>query len=454
MPTKLSPKQLFEKRNTSDVFIREVILGVLGVLNKKLVYTQIWNEKENLVENITVPFLYDFTGGSHNSEKFIQDNFMFFGEDGCTLAGIKKVDGNFDMYPRGILSLKSTSIESGSITNRFVMGQYTKKVDGEFRSFVSFLYSIPLTLNFSIEVRSDTMLTAMKIEQAFREYFYKNKVFHIMYKGTKVSGQIGFPDAVSIETNSSFQMGGADNNQYIKSSIELTVETYQPVWDPENERPATNYIKDVVTAFTTNGKTKTDGENKLEFATDYSNSILSAGSEIRLDWKQYYEYLDNPTMVLSYMDNSTGEEVVVTTIRNNQFFNWRIPEILSSHTKIDCIIPNTDTMQVYKVPEISVLPDPTNGKVTKSQIEVKSKGYFITKENQVNGSFSYLSKDNKIIDVPFILNLYNNMIDLSDPIEFKPFIYNNDINASNIDVILRDANNKDIKAVMQNITVL
>jgi hypothetical protein len=36
--TKVKQKQLYENRNTSDVFSRLVIMGLLRVLNKKLIY--------------------------------------------------------------------------------------------------------------------------------------------------------------------------------------------------------------------------------------------------------------------------------------------------------------------------------------------------------------------------------------------------------------------------------
>ena len=42
--TELQPKDLFELRNTSDVFNRLVILGMLRILNRRLVYDNIWNK--------------------------------------------------------------------------------------------------------------------------------------------------------------------------------------------------------------------------------------------------------------------------------------------------------------------------------------------------------------------------------------------------------------------------
>jgi hypothetical protein len=44
--TVLTPKQLYERRNTDDIFDRSVIIGVLRVLNRKIFYTQIWDNTE------------------------------------------------------------------------------------------------------------------------------------------------------------------------------------------------------------------------------------------------------------------------------------------------------------------------------------------------------------------------------------------------------------------------
>ena len=143
--TKVKQKQLYENRNTSDVFSRLVIMGLLRVLNKKLIYQQVWHDDEDGIENIVVPFFYDFTGGSVTSERFIQDNYTAWTDDECTSMGIKKMDGDYKPIPFGIISLGSTAIDAGNISNRFVMGRYTKKVGSELKSFIYFLlYQIRL----------------------------------------------------------------------------------------------------------------------------------------------------------------------------------------------------------------------------------------------------------------------------------------------------------------------
>ena len=160
--TPITPKNLYEKRNTTDVFNRLVIMGMLRILNRKLVYEQVWSEED--VENVTVPFFFNFGGTSVSTERFIQDNYTFFSSDECTDIGLKKIDGNFDIYPQGRIQLNSVGIQSGNISNRFAMAQFTRIVDGRPQAFTSYLYSIPLEFQFTLEVRAENMLTAFKID--------------------------------------------------------------------------------------------------------------------------------------------------------------------------------------------------------------------------------------------------------------------------------------------------
>ena len=97
-------------------------MGVLRLLNQKLKYTQVWEDTSEGTQEVTVPFFFDFSGGSGTSEKFIQDNYMNWSDDECTSMGIKKMNGDYKPIPYGVISLDSTNIESGNISNRFVMG--------------------------------------------------------------------------------------------------------------------------------------------------------------------------------------------------------------------------------------------------------------------------------------------------------------------------------------------
>lgn len=295
--TQITNKELFEKRNTSDVFNRLVIMGMLRILNRKLVYEQIWSKDE--VENVTVPFFFNFGSSFTSSERFIQDNYTFFTSDECTDIGIKKVDGNFDIIPQGRLQLNSVGIQSGNISNRFAMAQFTRIVDGKPQAFTSYLYSIPLEFQFNLEIHCENMNTAFKIDQAVREFFYKNHTFHFNYKGTIVPARAGFPESGVNPANTQYTFGQNQTDPYLKLTYGISVETYQPVFDKFNEIPADHYIKpnginkDSVGGFNIYVNNKEDGtkgsrDKSIFWKTNFSGLTLVSGQEAMVQWGWFY----------------------------------------------------------------------------------------------------------------------------------------------------------------------
>ena len=439
--TKVNSKQLYQRRNTSDVFTRLIIMGVLRTLNTKLSYEQIWEDTEEGIEKIVVPFFFDFTGGSITSERFIQDNYLNWTDDECTYMGIKKMDGDYKPIPYGVVQLSSTSIDSGNISNRFVMGQYQKKVNDHYESFVSFLYSIPLSFSFNVTIVCDTMNTAWKIEQAFREYFYKNKTFRVNYKGSIVPARIGFPESIGSEKTNTYTTGQQNEAFNVKLSFDLACETYQPVFDPHNERSAENTIKNFGIHITLDGKKE---KNNIISKTPLDNKVFSALDEIVLEWKYNYDVSDLVTVDILYDDVDTGEEVLIETVENNNFYYWQIPGDLSlNENAIDITILNTEDCQVVTQPKIQLYPSPDTNIVSEENVVILNKGFFIAKTNNINAIASYINKSGKVIEKKIIINLLNNMVDINNPLTFKPFIYNNKVKEKHIRLKIRDSLNRE-----------
>ena len=433
----ITQKQLFEQRNTSDVFTRLVIMGLLRILNKQLYYTQVWDDTEEGIENVTVPFFYDFSGGTVTSEKFIQDNYLGFTDTECTEIGIRKVDGDFKIVPFGVLSLGSTTIDSGNISNRFVMGQFTKRENGTLKSYVSFLYSIPLSYTLSVSIKCDTMNTLWKIEQAYREYFYKNKTYHINYKGTIVPVRVGFPESLSNEKTSQYSFGTGGNDPTL--SLELACETYQPVFDKDNEMPADMNIKHIDMALVTNScASKGD---LIIVNTDLSGAVLPVGSSVLLEWKYNYDYRDLLAVQLGYRlegeDNSVFH--LLDMVTNHNFYRLTIMDDLMKfdNIMIDCIIDDPD-VNIIEMPELRFYPDCETSVVSQDNVTVLNKGLIMTSKKQIDATLSYEGKDGKLVEKPIKLNILNNMIDVDNPAVFKPFVYNKKFEYKKIKLLIRD----------------
>lgn len=457
MATQITPKQLYENRNTDNVFDRQVIVGVLRLLNKKLVYEQIWDNTEEGVQHVCVPFFYDFGGSNLNSERFIQDNYTFFTDSECTEIGLKKISGNFDIYPQGRISLSSIQIDSGNITNRFVMARYTKRVDGKMKSFVSYLYSMPLSIGFNVEIRCDNLNTAFKIDQAYREYFYKNMTFHFNYKGTICPCRVGFPEtALQPTTGGTITMGQNPNDQYFKITFSLQCETYQPIFDQFNEMPADQYIHGMSTSINISPDNNTDLlHDSITWITDFSDMVLVNNQEIMLEWNWKLQYRDLLQIDILYLDMDDNEEYLIDSVDNNSFYHWKVPvDLVEQPAHIDVIVPNTDECTVYTQPEIYVYPDPKTKIVDETTVYILNKGYFITASPYVEAFMSYENKQGEIVDVPVKLNLKNFMIDENNPIDMECFIYNNDIKKKNIKLIIRDHYDTNLYCESDVITVV
>ena len=456
--TVLTDKELYENRNYDDVFNRAVIAGLLKILNRRLVYTQIWNEEEKKVEDVTVPFFYNFGGSNPNSEKFIQDNYTFFGSDECTEIGLKKVDGNFDIYPRGTIEITSSAIDSGNIVNRFAMANYQRKVNDELESYVSFIYSIPLTYTFKVSIKSETLETEFKIEQAIREFFYKNKTFYIYYRGLRIGCRAGFPDSYNGDKAGSSYTMGNEHERYITQTWDIAVETYQPVFDRTSEIKASNYIKNMSTAIS--GIDKGDStKGSLILNNDLSNKSIPAGIDLMLTWKWDSPGSDISKVNLYWTEidvkSGTTNEHLIGTIDNNGYYDWVVP-VSSDYEPIDVIIYNNDHCSVYKQPEIKVIPDALTNIVSAENIVISNKGYFITSDanDTIEGVFSYMNDTGKLIEHEFKLNIYNHMINMENPIEFKSFLYDKEYNPTVISITIKDPLDLDVSSTIENIYVI
>lgn len=458
--TVLTPKQLFEKRNTTDVFNREVIMGLLRILNRKLVYQQVWSDENGGVQNVTVPFFYDFGGSNINSERFIQDNYTFFTSDECTDIGLKKIDGNFDFYPQGRLSLTSVNIDSGSITNRFSMGRYTKYEDGKLKTYVSYLYSMPLQFQFNLEIRCETMLTAFKIDQAIREYFYKVKTFHFNYRGTICPCRVGFPESQLGTQGSSYVTGQAPGENWIKLTLSLQCETYQPVFDPYTEHPADCSINSIgANIWVNNHKDEEEHPNRtgpIVWKTDFAGMVLVAGQDILIEWYETYMDRDLLFVDICYQAEGDDTEYLIDSIDNHHMYHLRVPEELTNNSRIDVIIPNTETVTVTSQPELTVIPDPSTHLVEPENVYVKSRGFFIapSPNYKVPAVMSFLNKDDVIEEHGITVNLYNFMVDEMNPVDFECFAFNNTIDAKKIRLIVKDHYQKENEVVSDWITII
>jgi hypothetical protein len=215
-----------EKFNTDEVFLRGLITTLLRTFNDKLKYRQI-NDQQQIIE-IFIPFFYSLTG----DEPFLQDFFIHYKncETDKTLA-----DGNYDVIPRGVVTFQSSEINTQSLGNKFTRTSYAvETVQGEMKTFSSYTNSIPLSINFDVTIKSDTLLDAFKIYQSVITTFYKTYTFSFEYDGFRIPAQVGFSDGY--EMNKQLEFSYNNNPQLIDFKFTVSIETYFPEKDMTTER--------------------------------------------------------------------------------------------------------------------------------------------------------------------------------------------------------------------------
>lgn len=356
---------VYSRYNTDDVFNRCVIGGLLYLLNHKITYEQVWDD--NVVETVTVPFAYNFVSSEPN-ERFIQDNYTFFGRE-C--FSDKIVDGNFEMLPRFVVSYESSQIESASITNRFVKGIYQKEIDGKIESYTAYTYHIPLTLNFSLEGWVDNYITAFKIEQTIRDVFYKNKTFWVQYKGAKIGCCVGFPESITTgEKTVSYSF--SQENQ-IKMTFNLSVETHQPCFDMSTVIPGDNVIEYTSLELSAYSSEKVDKSVKFKFK-DLEKKIYRQGDTIELEWDVESPSLVSCGAVLYYVTPDGDKHHIGVCNGMIGHYKWKIPTVSKIKQPSISIF---DDESIYKVEDYNITVTPNeDGLVTTGSFNIIESGKF------------------------------------------------------------------------------
>lgn len=220
------------KYNTDDALVRAAIVGLVNELNNKINYENVWENDSK--KSVRVPFFYAMSG----DERFLQDYFSNWSD-----CAPDFIEGNTDPIPRGTIFLSGVSILAANLTSRYVRGYYTKEIDGELKRFNSYINSIPLQLNFSAEILTDTTLDSFKIVQSAIAVLYRTLVFSINFKGFRIPTQVGFPDTYALNKQFEFTYGNTDR---LKVTFDIELQTYLPIPDPKEEFFAGNNIQTII----------------------------------------------------------------------------------------------------------------------------------------------------------------------------------------------------------------
>jgi hypothetical protein len=303
------------KHNSDNIHSRAVIVGLVNMLNNKIQYQNVLSNTETDV--VEVPWFF----AKSADERFLQDYFTFWSD--CIHP--KLANGNYDITPRGIISLGSKGIDSSSLTNRFVRGSYVKEINGKLETFNSYINSLPIKMNFECEIKCASYTDGFKIEQVLIETFYKVQVFNVSFKGFRIPCQVGLPEDYGLEKNFEYSYG--DNSETtIKFSLEL--ETYYPIMDKTSERHESNRMSGFgpsVNIISASSEVK-----RIEFTSPVDQSILGGspetyyiGSTLPFSWETIGSIL---RVDIEFSENGINGpwKPIIKNIVNSGSYDWKI----------------------------------------------------------------------------------------------------------------------------------
>lgn len=202
--------------NKDNVILRYVIVGLLAELRNKIYfYNQI---DEETVTKINVPFYYSVTG----NERFLLDTFLF----GATENG--EAVGDYEVVPRGVAQLSGISIDSGSMTNKFIRSQFVREFQGQLKTFSLETAFLPINLSFDITVVCSNNLEMLKVTESIMSKLYKATFFQIDLGMMRVQASLEVPEDYSQERL--FEYALNDKKEF-NVTFPIEVKTFMPVFE-------------------------------------------------------------------------------------------------------------------------------------------------------------------------------------------------------------------------------
>lgn len=390
------------KHNNENIFTRAIIAGVLNLLNNGMSYEQYHCDGES--EVIDVPWFYNMSG----EERFMQDFFTHY--DYCLNSKYPKpISGNFDMIPRGVLTYTGSTIAQDALTSRFVKGNFYKEVNGKLESYTSYLFSIPLNIQFTCDMWVDNFTNALRLEEIIRETFYKTQTIYVYYKGIRIGAQVGFPESVTTTKSTAYSFESERN--IVKMSFSLEVESYQPCFDKTTEYPSTKVIKGI--GINLIDKNEIEGNDRL-FFTSPSKELdkLYCDTTFLIEWNYTHENAIIHKIDLSYVKD--GQEfAIVKGIPNHMMYAWKIPNI--NDTPSFNVLYSYDG-RIIEEPAIKIVPN-EDGRLTEESFMFLNdkRGMFDDNSNKiVEITLEYINKEGKVSytnDGDIVLSLNDGIVD-------------------------------------------
>jgi len=216
--------------NYDNVYLRNLILGILGHFRDKVKVTQVTSDGS---QDIDVQFLYSYAVGQ---EDWYMD--FYLDKEGQVCSKDLKDDGNTIKIPSGIVSLNGINVNVGASTQkneRAVFQKIESNILGqEVNDYSTRMNFVPITGDISVKIKCSSEIQRFKMWEAVLSTFYNHGNFKFLYMGILIPVYIKFPQNYSVtDSNTSFKYPGKEK-PVLDFSVEFT--TSLPLEDKQTTR--------------------------------------------------------------------------------------------------------------------------------------------------------------------------------------------------------------------------
>jgi hypothetical protein len=213
-----------ERFNMDNVFLRDLTACVLFNLEGQLKWTNKFTSGD---VNVEVPFYYSLAG----DERFLLDSFQ---DD--IVGSNRFIELNTDIIPRGHITLKGFSIDSGELANPNVWLKTVVENDTDIKRVLKKVRAVPITVNYDMRIILSNEIDIFKCSQSLMDSLWIYRFMYFEHNFMNIDAVMLMPESNSIEINREKNLT-SDNNIAITLSFE--VKTFYPAY--EKDLPSGDY---------------------------------------------------------------------------------------------------------------------------------------------------------------------------------------------------------------------
>lgn len=202
--------------NRDNIVLRYITVATLAELQNKVYY---YNQvDEDTQVKVPIPFYYSVTG----NERLLLDVFKFGAEQNGEAIG------DYEVVPRGMMQMTGGSIDSGSMTNKFVRSEFVREFESQLKTYSLETAFLPINLSFDCTVICSNNTEMLKVTESVMSKLYKSTHFQVDLGMMRVQASLEVPEDYG--QNRLFEFGLNDKKEF-EVTFPVEVKSFMPVFE-------------------------------------------------------------------------------------------------------------------------------------------------------------------------------------------------------------------------------